>query len=69
MPISKALQAGVAAALACAGAPGLAQTYPAKPIRIVVPYPPGGSGTIVARILGDKLKSALKTSPESKDEE
>ena len=58
MPISKTLQAGVAAALACAGAPGLAQTYPAKPIRIVVPYPPGGSGTIVARILGDKLNQA-----------
>jgi tripartite-type tricarboxylate transporter receptor subunit TctC len=35
-----------------------AQTYPAKPIRIVVPYPPGGSGTIIARILGDKLNQA-----------
>ncbi len=58
MSISKALQAGLASALACAVAPGLAQTYPAKPIRIVVPYPPGGSGTIVARILGDKLNQA-----------
>ena len=35
-----------------------AQTFPAKPIRIVVPYPPGGSGTIIARILGDKLTQA-----------
>jgi tripartite-type tricarboxylate transporter receptor subunit TctC len=54
----KALQAGLVAVLACAGAHCLAQTYPAKPIRIVVPYPPGGSGTIVARILGDKLNQA-----------
>ena len=44
------------AALACE--PALAQTYPSKPIRIVVPYPPGGSGTIVARILGDRLNQA-----------
>jgi tripartite-type tricarboxylate transporter receptor subunit TctC len=43
-------------ALACA--PAVAQTYPSKPIRIVVPYPPGGSGTIVARILGDRLNQA-----------
>ena len=35
-----------------------AQTYPGKPIRIVVPYPPGGSGTIIARVLGDKLTQA-----------
>jgi len=35
-----------------------AQTFPGKPIRIVVPYPPGGSGTIIARILGDKLTQA-----------
>ncbi|MGH8664092.1 MAG: tripartite tricarboxylate transporter substrate binding protein [Burkholderiales bacterium] len=46
----------ILAALACA--PAVAQTYPSKPIRIVVPYPPGGSGTIVARILGDKLNQA-----------
>jgi tripartite-type tricarboxylate transporter receptor subunit TctC len=44
------------AALVCA--PAAAQTYPAKPIRIVVPYPAGGSGTIVARLLGEKLTQA-----------
>lgn len=43
---------------ALAGSSALAQTYPGKPIRIIVPYPPGGSGTIIARILGDKLTQA-----------
>jgi tripartite-type tricarboxylate transporter receptor subunit TctC len=46
------------ATLASACAAASAQTYPSKPIRVVVPYPPGGSGTIVARILGDKLTQA-----------
>jgi len=35
-----------------------AQSYPSKPIRIIVPYPPGGSGTIIARLLGQKLTEA-----------
>lgn len=37
----------------------LAQTnYPNKPVRLIVPYPPGGSTTIVARIIGQKLTDA-----------
>jgi tripartite-type tricarboxylate transporter receptor subunit TctC len=58
MSVSKVLRGAAAVLVAGAGATALAQTYPAKPIRIVVPYPPGGSGTIVARILGDKLTQA-----------
>jgi tripartite-type tricarboxylate transporter receptor subunit TctC len=35
--------------------PSVAQEYPAKPIRIVVPYAAGGISDLVARIVGDKL--------------
>ena len=47
-----------AAALAFAAA-ALAQPYPAKPIKIIVPYPPGGSSDILARSVGQKLTETL----------
>jgi tripartite-type tricarboxylate transporter receptor subunit TctC len=31
------------------------QAYPGKPIRMIVPFPPGGANTIIARIIGQKL--------------
>lgn len=42
------------AALAIAG-PAVAQEYPTKPVRILVPYPPGGASDVTARIVADKL--------------
>ena len=35
-----------------------AQEYPAKTIRFVVPYPPGGASDITARVLGQKMNDA-----------
>ena len=40
-------------------AAALAQTYPAKPVRIIVPYPPGGGVDVVARVVGRKLTDTL----------
>jgi tripartite-type tricarboxylate transporter receptor subunit TctC len=36
-----------------------AQTFPAHPIKIVVPYPPGGTNDIVARLLAQKLQEQM----------
>ena len=38
-----------------AGPAAAQQTYPNKPIRMIVPYPPGGSNNALARIVGQKL--------------
>jgi tripartite-type tricarboxylate transporter receptor subunit TctC len=38
---------------------GLAQSYPSKPVRVVVPYPPGGSTDIVARVIGEQLSQSM----------
>lgn len=50
-------------ALAFFAAPVLAQApaYPAKPIRIVAPVPPGGGVDILSRAIGQKLSEAFKT--------
>jgi tripartite-type tricarboxylate transporter receptor subunit TctC len=44
---------GIAGALLAGVAP--AQTYPSKPVRLIVTYPPAGSSDLMARILGQKL--------------
>ena len=50
------LARGLSLALACLfPAALLAQAFPAKPVRLIVTYPPGGSSDLMARIMGQKL--------------
>lgn len=46
-------------AMVCTMAPAMAEDYPAQPIKIVSPYPPGGTTDILARLLTPKLTAAL----------
>jgi len=49
---------GIALSLACA-IPAQAQNYPERPIRMIVPFPPGGSVDVVGRALTPKLSERL----------
>ena len=53
------IAAGLAVAAATAALPALAQSYPSKTIRLVSPFPPGGSVDVVGRLLAAKLSESM----------
>ena len=55
------MRCSVSLVLVCAAvsAPALAQTYPSRPIRVVVPFPAGGGTDIVARIVMRKVADSI----------
>lgn len=60
-PDRRTVLAALCAAATAATLPlrALAQDYPNKPIRIIVPLPPGGSNDVLARILGQKMSETF----------
>ena len=59
MKIIRGILAGCAAALAMTAGAQTAQNYPTQPVKIVVPFPPGGGTDTVSRILLDPLGRKL----------
>ena len=62
MSINRRDLLGASLALGMGAASAQPQNWPSKPIRIVVPYPPGGSSDIIARSIAQPLSEALKQS-------
>jgi len=61
MKVTRTEPAWAAAALALCVAAGAAhaQTFPSKPLRIIVPFPPGGNSDLTSRMLGEPMNKAF----------
>ena len=54
-----ALSAFTAIAISTAISPAMADNYPSRPIRLIIPFPPGGSNDVVGRIVANQLGQKL----------
>ncbi len=59
MNFSRRIAFAAGAALVFAAGIAAAQSYPAKPVRVVIPWPPGGANDIAGRIVMQKVGEAL----------
>lgn len=61
MTLTLLTRRGALALGAALAAPGLAraQDFPSRPIRMIIPYPPGGASDVIARLLGPPMGEAL----------
>ncbi|MCC7348504.1 MAG: tripartite tricarboxylate transporter substrate binding protein [Variibacter sp.] len=59
MIFARAFAALIVAAALLAGGSAAAQTYPTRPVTIIVPFPPGGATDAIARMLQDALAKSL----------
>jgi tripartite-type tricarboxylate transporter receptor subunit TctC len=57
--LAAGLSAIAALCLACFASAASAQTYPTHTVRLIVPFPPGGSNDVMARIIAPHLEQAL----------
>jgi tripartite-type tricarboxylate transporter receptor subunit TctC len=58
--MNKTMMRGVAmAVLLLAGGTVMAQEYPTKPIKIIVPFPAGGTTDVLARLVAERMTDSL----------
>ena len=58
-PTSPAILITLCAALSVSSPVWASDQYPQRPVRLIIPYPPGGAGDIVGRLLGNSLSAAM----------
>jgi tripartite-type tricarboxylate transporter receptor subunit TctC len=59
MKYARAIALILAAAFSLAAYAAAAQTYPSKPVTLIVPYPPGGATDAISRIIQDSMSQSL----------